>query len=100
MGEDGGTYSDIIEDSKADISSKVDLSLVLGIMAENMSRKGFEYAYRTKILGETLTMTKREATLFSREIDLVQKVLKGNDPLEVLNDGVAPVKFDLANISR
>jgi hypothetical protein len=98
--DEGATYGDCIEDTGEDILSKVDRNLILEIMQENMSSEGFDHICRTEILGERLTLTKTGVILFNREVDLVQRVLKGEDPLRVPVRGVAPVRFGLTNVKR
>jgi hypothetical protein len=96
---DGGqSQGDFISDSRIDIESEVNTNNLLEVMSENMSKAGYEHIYRKEILGEHLTLTNRGVMMLSREVDLVKRVLEGNDPLRVVNDGVAPVKFGLGNV--
>jgi hypothetical protein len=98
IGDTGATLGDVLGGDIEEASRGASLSNLLEIMSDNMSRRGYEIACRVNILGEHLTLTDRSLKILSREMDLVKQVLEGKDPLGVINDGVAPVRFGLDNI--
>lgn len=98
IGGYGSVVADFVIDYSQDSGKSSELHSLFEVMGNYMSSEALDAVIRTRMLGETLTIPRGKVKIFNREVDLVQRIYEGNDPLDKINTGVFPVQLGMNNV--